>query len=453
MIKLFHEQGGLKMGRRIIVAGLGHGGIAAAALLSKAGFDVTVYEKKAEGTLGYDWTDIFAPSSLDAAGIEMPPEEKFEYKEDMTFFAPTSKKSLQQHIPKEQLEIKMERRDIYDHLITNALNCGVDIVYGCEISSPIILGNRVAGISTDKGDFYGDLIIDACGLNSPLRRNLPDAFGIDKEVLRKDKISIYRAFYNIGSDEKPEAKFKVMLFPDNIRGIGWIASEEKYTDLLIGRFEDFDLAEVERFSDELRKSNPRLGKERVRGGQFVEIPVRQPLAVMVADGYAAIGDSAFMTVPMIGSGIANSLRAARCLADAVISDSSLAYSAETLWKYQVSYYHTVGAGLAPIACAKNMALTLKPAEIDYLFESETLTSEDINMGADFTSLASLMSGVDFKSLGNKAKQVCRDKELLRKILNCGTDMGKVAATCAVIPKKWNKDRVFAWAKLYNFAFK
>ena len=40
---------------------------------------------------------------------------------------------------------------------------------------------------------------------------------------------------------------------------------------------------------------------------------------MVADGYAAIGDSAFMTVPVIGSGIANALKAAKILADAISS--------------------------------------------------------------------------------------------------------------------------------------
>ena len=33
------------MGKKIIVAGAGHGGITAAALLAKAGFDVTVYER------------------------------------------------------------------------------------------------------------------------------------------------------------------------------------------------------------------------------------------------------------------------------------------------------------------------------------------------------------------------------------------------------------------------
>jgi 2-polyprenyl-6-methoxyphenol hydroxylase-like FAD-dependent oxidoreductase len=96
------------MGKKIIVAGLGHGGIAAAAMLAKRGFDVTVYEKKSEGTLGYDWTDIFAPAALGIAEMPMPDEDKFEYKENMTFFAPTSKRSLTQHVPYDELEIKMD---------------------------------------------------------------------------------------------------------------------------------------------------------------------------------------------------------------------------------------------------------------------------------------------------------------------------------------------------------
>ena len=42
------------MGNKIIVAGGGHGGIAAAMLLAKKGYDVTVYEKNAEDKMGYD---------------------------------------------------------------------------------------------------------------------------------------------------------------------------------------------------------------------------------------------------------------------------------------------------------------------------------------------------------------------------------------------------------------
>lgn len=46
------------MGKKIIVAGGGHGGIAAAMLLAQRGYDVTVYERNAKTKMGYDWTDI-----------------------------------------------------------------------------------------------------------------------------------------------------------------------------------------------------------------------------------------------------------------------------------------------------------------------------------------------------------------------------------------------------------
>lgn len=439
------------MGKKILVAGLGHGGIAAAALIAKAGFDVTVYEQKKEGTLGYDWTDIFAPDALAVAGMSMPPKDKFEYKEDMTFFGPSMKTGLRQHVPQEKLEIKMERRDIYAHFIKHALECGVKIEYEHKVLGPIILGNRVVGIKTEKGDIYGDLVIDSCGMNSPVRMNLPEDFGIEKEVARNEKITIYRAFFNKASDEAVEAKFKVMLFAGGELGVNWIASEDDHTDLLMGRFNDFTLEDVERFSDYLRETNPRLGTEILRGGQFVEIPVRQPLSVMVADGYAAIGDCAFMTVPLIGSGIANCLKASRILANAVIADKNQSFTAETLWKYQQGYYKELGAGLAPLACGKLLLLNLTPEEVDYVMDNGILNEDLMTIGADFTGLGSV--NIDPRALINQAKQVCQDPELLKKIIACGVRMGKAAAACAMMPKRWNAKRVRSWAKVYEFVYK
>ena len=439
------------MGKKIIVAGLGHGGIAVAAILARAGFDVTVYEQKKEGTLGYDWTDIFAPDALAVAGMPMPPKDKFEYKEDMTFFGPSMKTGLRQHVPHDKLEIKMERRDIYAHFIKHALECGVKIEYEHKVLGPIILGNRVVGIKTDKGDIYGDLIIDSCGMNSPVRMNLPEEFGIEKEVARNEKITIYRAFFNKACDDAVEAKFKVMLFAGGELGVNWIASEDDHTDLLMGRFKDFTIEDVERFSDYLRESNPRLGTEIIRGGQFVEIPVRQPLSVMVADGYAAIGDSAFMTVPLIGSGIANCLKASRVLANAIIADKKQAFTAETLWKYQQGYYKELGAGLAPLACGKLLLLSLTAEDVDYVIDNGILNEDMMTIGADFTGLGSM--NIDPRALINQAKQVCQDPELLKKIIACGVRMGKAVAACAMMPKKYNAKRVRSWAKVYEFVYK
>ncbi len=439
------------MGKKIIVAGLGHGGIAAAAQLSAAGYDVTVYEQKSEGTLGYDWTDIFAPGALETAGIPMPPVTKFEYKENMTFFNPSETVGLTQHVPEDELEIKMERRDIYEHLINHALGCGVKIQYDTVIDSPILFGNRVVGIKTDKGDYYGDLIIDACGMLSPVRMNLPDSLGIEKELAPFEYIRIFRAFYNKASDEEVSAKFKVMLLKDNILGMSWVASEDEYTDVLIGRFEDFDMNEVNRFTEVLRKTSPRLGTEIVRGGQFVKIPVRQPLSLMVADGYAAIGDSAFMTVPLIGSGIANSLRASKILADTVIADKNDSFSAESLWPYQYNFFKSLGTDLAVLAAAKLLMAKLNAGDVDFLFESGTVTDDDITFGANFTGLSSMT--IKVQDLLNKAKQVCKNPEFLKKLPSTGVRISAVTATCATIPRKYNSDKVRTWKKVYEKTFK
>ncbi|MBQ8027135.1 MAG: hypothetical protein IJ261_03355, partial [Clostridia bacterium] len=364
---------------------------------------------------------------------------------------PDAKRSLTQRVPKDELEIKMERKVIYAHLISHAENCSVKIEYDCEIYGPLMLGNRVIGIRTAKGDFQADLVIDACGLNSPVRSNLPASMGIEKQAGRKERITIYRAFYNKASDEDVKAKFRVMLLESKKFVVSWVASEEEHTDLLIGRFDEFDISDVEEFADHLRTKCPRLGKERVRGGQFVEIPVRHPLSVMVGDGYAAIGDSAFMTVPLIGSGIANSLKAAKMLADTVIADTSRSYSAESLWNYQVKYYKQLGAGLAPLECVKYLLLKLTPDELRYCFDSGMLNEDNITMTANFTSLFDLFK-FDIKDLSVKATRVVKDPKLLKKILLCGSKIAQVTATCAAMPKKWDRSKVMQWAKAYSASF-
>ncbi|MCQ2462921.1 MAG: NAD(P)/FAD-dependent oxidoreductase [Clostridia bacterium] len=441
------------MGKKIIVAGAGHGGIAVAALLAKNGFDVTVYEKGEKDTLGYDWTDIFAPGALEKAGIPMPDKDKFTYKDDMTFYSPNESLGLRQHVPENELEIKMERRDIYAHLISHAESCGVKFVYGCKINSPLLYGNRVCGISTDKGDFYADLVIDAAGMDSPVRKGLPDSLHIEKEEGAFSRFNVYRAFYNRASDEPAKDVYKVYMLPQGKIGVNWVASEEEFTDVLIGRFGVLTDEDKEESLVYLKNGNARLGDTVVRGGQTVNIPVRQPLSIMVADGYAAIGDSAFMTVPIIGSGIANSLKAARMLADTVIADRDGAFSAETLWAYQVRYYKELGAGLSVLACVKLLLSQLEGKEVDYMFATGILNADDLTMGADSTSISSIMGGITPAQLVEKAKGVCGDGALMKKILSTGVRMGKVIASTTALPRVYNRKLVTSWAKKYESCFK
>lgn len=440
------------MGKNIVVAGLGHGGIVAAALLSEKGYNVTVYEKSSEGSLGYDWTDMFDPKSLEFAGLPMPPADKFKYKENMTFCGPSSKKVLTQYITEKNRDIIMERKDIYTYLINIALEKGVKIVYDCEILGPLLAGDRVVGIKTAKGDINADMVIDSCGMNSPVRRNLPKALNVQNEIEEGGKIIIYRAFYNKCSDDEILGKFKIVLFAGGKPGISWVASHEDYTDVLIGRFKEFDREEAAEFTEFLRRSNARLGDDRLRGGQFAEIPVRHTLSVMVADGYAAIGDCAFMPMPLIGSGIANTIRAAKILADTIAKDTNGFYSAESLWEYQVEYYNKVGGVISTLECVKNSLVKLTPQDVDYLFASELVTSDDMKIIAGLSDINEIIDAIK-KGVPQKVKSIKNNKHLVSVVSEIGADMCKVLVALSYMPKKWDREKVAKWAKHYDKAFK
>lgn len=441
------------MGNKIIVAGGGHGGIAAAMLLARSGFDVTVFEKNSADNMGHDWTDIFDKKGFTALGLELPPKELYNLKHDMTFYGPAMQTALHQNTPVDELEIQMERRDIYNYIIAKAVDAGVKFVYGCSVEAPILFGNRVVGIKTSDGDEYADLVIDACGIDSPVRKGLPASLGIQNESIEYEQFYVYRAFWNKTAEVDDIDKFKVLMLHEGKLGISWVATEDEHTDVLIGRFLPLDKEEVDRTMDVLRSENPSIGTEIERGGQFVKIPVRQPLGVLVADGYAAIGDSAFMTVPIIGSGIANSFKAATILADAVVSDKEMAFSAESLWKYQTEFYAKIGSGLAPLACVKLMLTRLEGHELDYIFRTGILNADDMTIGADSTNLAAMLGGMKLEDIKIKLSGLINDKAVLKKVIQMGLELAKATAVTAAMPKKYDHNAVLKWVKRYNDCFK
>ncbi len=441
------------MSKKIIVAGGGHGGIACAAILAKNGFDVTVYEKNSREDMGYDWTDIFDRKAFAAIGMELPDKELWNLKTDMTFYGPSMETALRQNTPEDQLEIQMERKAIYDCIIKYAEDCGAKFEYGEAAEEALMLGNRIVGIKTDKREIYADLVIDACGINSPIRRKLPSYLGIQNDAQQYERFYVWRGFYEKGEGGEAEDKFKLMLFHHGNLGISWVADEEGYTDVLIGRFNDFDKEEVERTLAVLREENPCLGEKLVRGGEFVQIPVRQPLAVLVADGYAAIGDSAFMTVPIIGSGIANSMKAAKILADVIIGDRTESYSAAVLWKYQTEFYGQIGSALAPLAAVKLLLTRLKPEELDYIFAKGILNAEDMTIGADSTSLGAMLGGMSIDDIKIKVSGLINNTDVLKKILRLGKEIAAATVVTAAMPKEYEISKVCSWAKKYNNCFK
>ena len=65
------------MGKKIVIAGAGHGGLIAGAKLAQAGYDVTVYERKIRSELGYDWEDAIDLRVFAECGLELTPRRIF----------------------------------------------------------------------------------------------------------------------------------------------------------------------------------------------------------------------------------------------------------------------------------------------------------------------------------------------------------------------------------------
>lgn len=421
----------------ITVAGAGHGGLVAAARLAKAGNTVTVYEKKEKEQLGHDWEDRFTFDILsEELGIDSFPDDIWRYRGDCAFISPDYKSKVIINYTDDNRQKIMWRKPIINMLIEHAEKCGVKFFFGDEALSPIIKGDCVKGIKTLSGSHEADLVIDAAGVFSPVRRNLPEKFGIEKSPKRGDIFYAYRAYFERKDNvEDVGVPFEVYLCHAGEQGLSWCCTNEDSVDILIGRIDPLKEDELNCHIENFKKSHPWTGDKIIHGGNYGIIPVRRPLALMTANGYAAVGDSAFMTTPMNGMGIDLSLLAGKLLAQTVIESNNA--SAESLWKYNRDFHILYGGDTAKNESLKNSLLNLPGEGVDFLFENGVIEASDLSGAGKNTSLESLLG---------KLVRGMKDPPYFFKILGGLANGAKLSNAFKKAPKNYGKVEVFAWQR-------
>lgn len=439
--------------KKILIAGAGHGGLVAGKYLAEAGFDVTVYERKQEADLGYDQYDSVHLDGFELAGVPIPEEYKVK-RTGLTFMIPgTDLPPLKQGVSEDTYNVEIDRKALYRWLIAPAKEAGVKFRFGCAVKGPLMLGGRVAGLATDDGDVYADLVIDAAGIYSPVRSLLPPALGIQNEIADTDIMHTYRAFYTRDpAAGEPEYKYIVSLLPSPFCGIVWAITGENQVDILIASMAGELTDElIEEKTAQLKAANPVMG-EFIRGGRVADIPVRQPLSMLVADGYAAVGDSAFMTIPLKGSGVGHAMRAGRLLAETVIGDENGFYTRETLWGYQVKFFEEMGNGSMLMAIIKNELPFITQDDLEYFFREEIISSEMLEAFGSEAHFTKILSSIRFKDLREKARKIVGHPYVRSVLVRGGKNITRCMMAQSSLKDKYETKTANKWNAAYNALF-
>lgn len=457
---------------KIAVVGLGQGGVVAALGLKRQGYDVAVYEAKSRAEMGYDWYDDISSNIFELTDVPMPPREVYRAKSKWLFVSPDGEHSLPVPPMPEMTEISIYRRGLSEHFVKLLEAAGCELNFGIQVHNLALKNGKVTGLVLDGKEYPFDLVIDASGMNSALRAQLPQRYGVQAEVNKDGVLNGYRAFFEAKEGAKPpvEGINSTMVIKHlGEKGISWCnLTPDGKVDVLIGRIGALSVEDITAAIYDLRTKFEILG-DKIISEQHVQICLRNGIALGFADGYIAIGDSAFMTMPLMGSGIESSMAAGKLLSDMVKSGEVADFGAEQLWNFWRRYMREKGGDFALINVIKSWALSQKPERIDWVFSSGLIGSDDLAaLSTDQSDNSSKKcndgvknsakrggnkdnsgNGFSFKSilkkialLMTKPKFVCSAIQALIRAL--------MAKSCAVhAPEKYSEGAVSRWAKKYD----
>lgn len=413
---------------KIVIIGTGLGGLMFA-LKYRGDAKIEIYEKRTREELGYPWCDTIRLSSFTDNGIAVPHfalEEKKLF--NLTILDGKGAIKQKKKLLKERAEI--DRKQLIEYMLT-LVEEKAKLHFGVGVNGLIKDNDKITGVLLDTSEeVHADLVIDASGGFSTIRKELP----LDERDFEPDKaetLYYYRGYFENNHEVQSMEYDSVYLKMLGENAIAWIrTAPNNKVDVFIAHTENLSNEFLYKAFNDLQYHNERLSSTPifVRRGK---IAIRYPLSTIVFDGLALVGDSAYMSMPMTGSGMDNAMYAGSILAEVVNEIDMNEFTKQSLWKYQVKYFKTLGCNMYACDLLLKYGFSLKDEDLSWFFNELLINSNN------------------FKDTFDKLKSFIGKKTVTKATLRKLTHALLARTAVSLIPPIYNETLVENWIQSYN----
>ncbi len=291
--------------------------------------------------------------------------------------------------------------------VSDARKLGAELLFNATAERLLSDDGYITGVLGRKADgspfsFTARIVIDATGSSSVLRRFLPIPSMIEKEIDADDVVGTGRYILEFDPAEQDPAFFSpeyCIIHLDQFSapaGYAWVFPKGKNkVNIGLGvsksgldrRNRRFGLNDnLQSLIDKYVADNPVIKNSRqpqadgdsgnTKGNW--QVPVRRHNDCMVANGFAVVGDSAWMPRPIDAGGISPSIYGGTILGRVVAEAIEAGDTSEgSLWKYNVEYMSTHGYPMASFEVLRRYLQTVTNEQINYGMK-HFLSEEDVN---------------------------------------------------------------------------
>lgn len=414
--------------RKIVIIGTGLGGLMFA-FRYKGDAKIEIYEARQRDELGYPWCDTIRLSSFSDNQMAIP-SFALEEKKLFNISILDGKGAIKQkkRLLKERAEI--DRKGLIEYMISKVDNKAT-FYFGKIVKQFIKENDKICGIILESGEkIESDLVIDASGGFSSFRKFLPLSEQ-DFEPAPEETLYYYRAYFESNPDAPQKNYDSVYLKMLGENAISWVrtAPNDK-VDVFIAHTENLSNTFLFNAFNDLQYRNERLSSTPI----FVQrgkMAIRYPLSTIVFDGLALVGDSAYMSMPMTGSGMDNAMYAGSILADTINEIGEKEYTKQNLWGYEVKYFRTLGHNMYACDLLLKYGFSISDKDLEWLF-NEILTNTN-----------------GIKDILKKIRRLKKEKAMAKSTLKILAYALKGNGVALCVPQTYNEKMIERWVKMYN----